>query len=130
MLQNMMAFVNKNNIKTVGLPFIMYENSNSSNKKIIFSMCMPTTEEILTTPGSEISGAHIESFSAVKATWIGDYSHRDKSWDKIINFVKKTITLKIFLKENLLKFTKQAYLKYKNLQNGLLKYIIQLKKRG
>lgn len=57
MLQNMMAFVEKNDIDILGLPFITYESISSNDKEIIFAMCVPVEEEILTTPGSEISGA-------------------------------------------------------------------------
>lgn len=89
MLQNMMHFVEKNNIEIVGLPFITYENVNFNKKEIIFSMCVPVVEEILTTPGSEISGGHFDEFTAVKATLTGDYSHRKNAWNKARNFARK-----------------------------------------
>lgn len=89
MLQNMMSFVEKNDIEIIGLPFITYENISNNDKEIIFAMCVPVEEEILTTPGSEISGGHFEEFLAVKATLNGDYSHRKEAWNKARNYARK-----------------------------------------
>ena len=93
MLQNMMTFVDKNDIEIIGLPFITYENINNNDKKIIFSMCVPVEEEILTTPGSEISGGHFDEFLAAKVILKGDYSHRKEAWNKARKYVnQKKIT--------------------------------------
>ena len=89
MLQNMMAFVEKNDIDILGLPFITYESISSNDKEIIFAMCVPVEEEILTTPGSEISGGHFDEFLAVKTTLTGDYSHRKEAWNKARAYANK-----------------------------------------
>lgn len=88
MLQNMLSFVEKNDIKITGLPFIIYENKNTENNQTIFAMCVPVEEEILTTEGSEISGGHFDEFLAVKATLVGDYSHNKEAWKKTASFIK------------------------------------------
>lgn len=89
MLQNMMSFVEKNEIEILGLPFITYESISTNDKEIIFAMCVPVEEEILTTPGSEISGGHFDEFLAVKTTLTGDYTHRKEAWNKARNYVRK-----------------------------------------
>lgn len=89
MLQNMMSFVEKNDIEILGLPFITYESISANDKEIIFAMCVPVEEEILTTPGSEISGGHFDEFLAVKTTLTGDYLHRKEAWNKTRAYVKK-----------------------------------------
>lgn len=89
MLQNMMAFVDKNEIKIVGLPFITYESISDNEKEIIFAMCVPVEEEILTTSGSEISGGHFDEFLAAKVVLKGDYSHRKEAWEKARKYVKQ-----------------------------------------
>ena len=89
MLQNMMAFVDKNEIKIVGLPFITYESISNNDKEIIFAMCVPVEEEILTTSGSEISGGHFDEFLAAKVVLKGDYSHRKEAWEKARKYVKQ-----------------------------------------
>ena len=89
MLQNMMSFVEKNEIEILGLPFITYESISTNDNEIIFAMCVPVEEEILTTPGSEISGGHFDEFLAVKTTLTGDYTHRKEAWNKARNYVRK-----------------------------------------
>ncbi|WP_288983592.1 GyrI-like domain-containing protein [uncultured Flavobacterium sp.] len=88
MLQNMMNFVETNDIKITGLPFIIYNNPNTTSNQLIFSMCVPVEEEILTTEGSEISGGHFDEFLAVKTTLVGDYSHSKEAWDKTLKYIK------------------------------------------
>jgi effector-binding domain-containing protein len=92
MLQNMLSFVSKNDIKITGLPFIVYENKQTSNNTTIFAMCVPVEEEILTTEGSEISGGSFDEFLAVKTTLYGDYSHLEEAWNKTADYI---ITKKI-----------------------------------
>lgn len=88
MLQNMMRFVENNDIKITGLPFIIYNNPNATSNQLIFSMCVPVEEEILTTEGSEISGGHFDDFLAVKTTLVGDYSHSKEAWNKTLTYIK------------------------------------------
>jgi effector-binding domain-containing protein len=88
MLQNMLSFVEKNDIKITGLPFIVYENKNTVDNQTIFAMCVPVEEEILTTEGSEISGGHFDEFLAVKTTLVGDYSHNKEAWKKTAAYIK------------------------------------------
>jgi len=89
MLQNMMSFVEKNEIEILGLPFITYESISTNDNEIIFAMCVPVEEEILTTPGSEISGGHFDEFLAVKTTLTGDYTHRKEAWNKARAYANK-----------------------------------------
>lgn len=87
MLQSMMAFVEKNEIVITGLPFIVYENRKTTDNKIVFAMCVPVDEEILTTEGSEISGGHFDEFLAVKTVLRGDYSHNKAAWNKAFTYI-------------------------------------------
>lgn len=89
MLENMINFVTKNEIKITGLPFIIYKTKKTSDNKTVFAMCVPVEEEILTTEGSEISGGHYDTFLAVKATLNGDYSHNDKVWKEARKYLNK-----------------------------------------
>ncbi len=90
MLQNMLSFVKKNEIQIIGLPFIDFKNKKTSKDKVIFAMCVPVQEQILTTEGSEISGGNFEEFLAVKTTLNGDYSHSEKAWNKAVSFAKSS----------------------------------------
>lgn len=94
MLKNMIAFVEKNDIAIIGSPFITHQTWDKKAKTTIFSMCVPVEEEILTTSGSEISGAHFDEFLAVKTTLTGDYSHNIEAWNKSINYINQKKLIK------------------------------------
>lgn len=94
MLQNMIAFVEKNDIAIIGSPFITHQTWDKKAKTTIFSMCVPVEEKILTTSGSEISGGHFDEFLAVKTTLTGDYSHNIEAWNKTINYINKKKLIK------------------------------------
>jgi effector-binding domain-containing protein len=89
MLQNMIAFVTKNNIKTTGLPFVRYTTKKSPDQKTAFAICIPVAERIYTMEGSQISGGRFEAYDAVKITLTGDYSHNDKAWKAARGFMNK-----------------------------------------
>jgi len=89
MLQNMIAFVTKNKIKTTGAPFVRYTTKKSPDQKTAFAICIPIAERIYTMEGSQISGDHFEAFEAVKTTLTGDYSHNDKAWKAARGFMNK-----------------------------------------
>lgn len=82
MLQNMIQFVENNDIELKGLPFVMIDKRDEKLNYIKFAMCVPVEEEILTTEGSEISGNHFDEFSAFKTTLTGDYNHLKRARKK------------------------------------------------
>ena len=89
MLQNMIQFVNNNEIELKGPPFVIIEKRDENLNYIKFAMCVPVEEEILTTEGSEISGNHFEEFLAFKTTLVGDYNHLKKARRKAIEELTK-----------------------------------------
>ncbi len=84
MLQNMIQFVENNEIELKGLPFVRVDKRDENLNYIKFAMCVPVEEEILTTEGSEISGNHFDEFLAFKTTLTGDYNHLKKARKKAI----------------------------------------------
>ncbi|WP_430400951.1 GyrI-like domain-containing protein [Flavobacterium sp.] len=89
MLQNMIEFVENNEIKLSGLPFVMIDKRDENLNSIKFAMCVPVEEEILTTEGSEISGNRFDEFLAYKSTLTGDYKHLKKARKKAIDELLK-----------------------------------------
>jgi len=89
MLQNMIQFVENNEIELKGLPFVRVDKRDESLNYIKFAMCVPVEEEILTTEGSEISGNHFDEFLAFKTTLTGDYNHLKKARKKAIEELTK-----------------------------------------
>ena len=74
-LPNMIHFFNKNKIKMVGKPFVIYNKTNQSSNIVNFSVCVPIKDSIYIMPDSDIDSGKIEAMTALKTTLIGDYSH-------------------------------------------------------
>lgn len=89
MLQKMITFFKNNSLSMNGKPFVIYEGIDTQAGTITFSVGGPLREEIFLAPGSDISVAKLESFSALKTTLTGDYSHRDDAIKKAKEHISK-----------------------------------------
>ncbi len=86
LLKTMKNFIKSNAIETLEVPFVMFQNYESENK-IVYAMCVPVKEKVLTTPDSQIQGKSYSSFLAVKTTLKGDYSYMKKAWARTRNYI-------------------------------------------
>jgi predicted transcriptional regulator YdeE len=82
----MKNFIKSNDIETLEVPFVMFQNNENENK-IVYAMCVPVKEKVFTTPDSQIQGKNYSSFLAIKTTLKGDYSHMKKAWSKTRNYI-------------------------------------------
>ncbi|NDI98051.1 hypothetical protein GWA97_03090 [Flavobacterium sp. LaA7.5] len=81
-LPKLTNFIKTNNISIDGPPFVMYKKYKyTGSNKTTYTICIPIKEEIITSAGSEFGGGVLKSFSALKTTVKGDYSHLKKAWD-------------------------------------------------
>jgi hypothetical protein len=86
LLKIMKNFIKSNDIETLEVPFVMFQNNENQNK-IVYAMCVPVKEKVFTTPDSQIQGKNYSSFLAIKTTLKGDYSHMKKAWSKTRNYI-------------------------------------------
>lgn len=86
LLKTMKNFIKSNDIETLEVPFVMFQNNENKNK-IVYAMCVPVKEKIFTTPDSQIQGKNYSSFLAIKTTLKGDYSHMKKAWAETRNYI-------------------------------------------
>ncbi|WP_396218027.1 GyrI-like domain-containing protein [Flavobacterium sp.] len=86
LLKTMKNFIKSNDIETLEVPFVMFQNNENENK-IVYAMCVPVKEKVFTTPDSQIQGKNYSSFLAIKTTLKGDYSHMKKAWAKTRNYI-------------------------------------------
>jgi hypothetical protein len=86
LLKTMKNFIKSNDIETLEVPFVMFQNNENQNK-IVYAMCVPVKEKVFTTPDSQIQGKNYSSFLAIKTTLKGDYSHMKKAWLKTRNYI-------------------------------------------
>ena len=76
------SYCKKNNIILNGKPFIIYHTYDTINKLTKLSICIPIRDSIFIAPGSTIISNKIEAYQAVKTTFTGNYSHKNKALDK------------------------------------------------
>jgi hypothetical protein len=81
-LQNTMQFVKNNSIKTINIPFIIVHERNEIKNYIVYSLCIPTENEILIPIESKIKNGYFDTYIAYKTILIGDYLHLKKARKK------------------------------------------------
>ncbi len=88
-MQRLKGFFAKNNIVMNGKPFVIYDRYDKINDLIKLSVCISVRDSIFISQGSDIQSGKLSNFNSVKATVIGDYSHCQKAWKNIDNFINK-----------------------------------------
>lgn len=88
-LPKLSEFVTSNDLVSKDKPFLRYHNPDFSSGRVTYSVCIPLTTEIFTTPESQYNSGIIERFSTLKTTYSGDYSHFLKAWKQGIAYVKE-----------------------------------------
>jgi effector-binding domain-containing protein/ribosome-associated toxin RatA of RatAB toxin-antitoxin module len=87
-LPKMQLFFEENSIGINGHPMVIFDSYDVPKNKVTFNICLPISEEIFTSPESEITGGKREIHQALKITLKGDYSHSKKAWDKGFEYIK------------------------------------------
>lgn len=82
MLPKVINYAQKNRITLAGKPFVNYLKWDNENNAVIFSCCVPTTEQVVTADGNDIITGNFNSFKAVKTTLKGNYRHLPEAWKK------------------------------------------------
>ena len=85
-IPKLIEFSKNNGLATNGKPFIIYHTYDITTGLAKISICLPTSREIVTTSGSDISGGKLNGFEAVKTTLKGDYSHLNEAFKKTTAF--------------------------------------------
>jgi predicted transcriptional regulator YdeE len=83
----LLSFVKTNNMGKNGVPFVVYDKYDRLNNSAAYTICIPLKEEIFTAPGSEFVGGELKSFTALKTTLNGDYSHLKEAWNKAYSHI-------------------------------------------
>ena len=106
MMAQMVHFFKKNKIAMVGKPFVNYDKYDVVNDFATISICIPVGQQISISGGSDVISGEIISFTCLKTTLTGDYSHSKETWSK----AKKYIADK-GLKENFAGSYTEVYVK-------------------
>ena len=79
-------YAKENNITIAGPPFVNYHTWDEKNNATIFSCCIPTTDRVITTKESILTG-ELPSFRALKTTLQGNYSNLKEAWAKAMKYI-------------------------------------------
>ena len=87
MLSKVGQYAMTNNIPMAGAPFVYFHKWDAKNDATIFSCCVPTPNQVITTTESGILTGQLEPFKAINTTLKGNYSNRKEAWDKTMKFI-------------------------------------------
>ena len=85
------TFCKQNNIELNGKPFIIYHTYDEKSGLAKISLCVPIKEAIMTSEGSDIMSDELDSFTAIKTTLNGDYSHLKEALKKSKNYINQKV---------------------------------------
>lgn len=88
MLSEVNAYVLENNITTAGPPFLLYHKWDKENNAVMFSCCVPTTNQVITVESNILTG-QLEPFKALKTTLKGNYSNLQEAWKTAMDYIPK-----------------------------------------
>ena len=71
------------------LGWFIYSNQAIDSDVVQISICIPVKDSIFTSPGSNIQGGKLASYTAMKTKLIGDYSHTKKAWKSGVRYLEK-----------------------------------------
>lgn len=88
MLLKVESYAQENHITTAGQPFIYYHKWDETNNSVMFSCCVPTTAQVITTESDILTG-QLEPFKAVKTNLKGNYSNLKEAWQTAMEYIPK-----------------------------------------
>lgn len=80
-------YIKNNHIAMAGSPYIFYHKWDTVNNAVIFSYCIPTSTQVISTKEDILTGL-LEPFRTVKTTLKGDYEFLDRAWEATFNDMK------------------------------------------
>lgn len=87
MLPKIMDYAKKNRIAIAGAPFVFYHKWDEENNAVMFSCCIPTTSQVITTESDILTG-QLEPFKAVRTTLKGNYENLEEAWDTTFKYIE------------------------------------------
>ena len=91
MLGKVGNFVETNSIRTTGSPFTVYHKFDVENETIMFSVCYPIPERMITPKGTDILTGFMERGTYYKTTLKGSYENSNKAWEKAMSDVENLL---------------------------------------
>ncbi|PRX56501.1 GyrI-like domain-containing protein [Flagellimonas meridianipacifica] len=83
------SFIEENDLKLVGTPFVEITNWNIVTDSISFNFCYPIQKTDSLPEHREIKFKEYSSRKAIKAIYKGNYSTSDRAWYRILTYAEK-----------------------------------------
>jgi effector-binding domain-containing protein len=101
MIPNLIHFFKKNNLSSMGKPFVQYHEESGDAKTSNITVSMAVRDSIHISEGSDMTSGEIATMSALKVTLIGDYSHLKAAKKKALDYInsnqlRQDVTSKAF----------------------------------
>ena len=87
MMPEITDYVAENNIPMAGFPFVLFHKWDEENNAVMFSCCVPTSTQIVTTDSAILTGS-LPGFKTLKTTLKGDYNYLDKAWETTFKHIE------------------------------------------
>ena len=93
MMVQIQHFMEKNNIRAQGSPFVVYMEWDELNNTSIFTVGIPTKDRVILPDGSPVISGFMESSTALKTTLKGKYTNLTQAWEVAQKYIaEKNIT--------------------------------------
>ena len=87
MMPEITDYVTENHIPMAGFPFVLFHKWDEENNAVIFSCCVPTSTQIVTTDSDILTGM-LPPFKTLKTTLKGDYNNLNKAWETTFDYME------------------------------------------
>ncbi len=85
-LPRVAGFAKTNNITMAGKPFVIFHKLDEENNAVIFSCCIPTTSQVVSSEADILTG-QLQPFKAVKTILKGDYVNLQEARNKTKEYI-------------------------------------------
>lgn len=85
-LPRVAGFAKANNITMAGKPFVIFHKLDEENNAVIFSCCIPTTSQVVSSEADILTG-QLQPFKAVKTVLKGDYINLQEARNKTKDYI-------------------------------------------
>lgn len=92
MIQNdatITGYLQSNNIKIVGRPFVEVQNWDLDSEKLDFNYCFPIEKRADFPPSDVVKFKTLPALKGLKATYFGNFRTSDRAWFALIDYAKR-----------------------------------------
>ena len=83
------GFLQQNNIKIVGKPYVEVLNWNLDNETLDFNYCFPINKNLKLIDNGVVKFKTIPAAKGLQATYFGNFRTSDRAWFALLNYAKR-----------------------------------------